>query len=154
MLRITCIGKRKLTTHQPLFFFFFLLLYQVSYSQSGIEGVWKSEDGQYMMKIASLGDEFQGRIVWMKQEADEKGEPILDLRNPDEKMRRLPVKGSRILKDMRYSAPNKTWDQGTIYLPETGQQYDCTVKITGKKLSIFYKDQNGAQKSWNWIRES
>ena len=154
MLRITLIGKRKLLTCLPFFFGFLLFASHFSFSQSEIEGVWKSEDGRYMMKIASLGDEFQGRIVWMKDETDENGGPVLDAKNPDEKLRRLPVKGSRILRDMKHNPSGKNWEQGTIYLPETGKQYECFAKVAGQKLSIVYKDQSGAQKSWSWTREN
>ena len=55
-------------------------------------------------------------------------------------MRRVPLKGYRILKDFVYNAENKDekeWNKGTIYDPENGSTYSCVIKMkTDNSLDI------------------
>lgn len=122
-----------------------------AFSQDKIEGVWKSEDGRYMIKVASIGDEFQGRIVWMKDENAAGGGPVLDKKNPDEKLRKLPVKGSKILKDLTYNSATDQWEGGTLYMPDIGRYYKCEVDVKGQKLLVNYEGETGRE-TWSWIR--
>ncbi len=135
-------------------YFLTALLLAASYAQaqSEIEGVWKSDKGDYMIKIASMGPEFQGRIVWMRNEKDENGQQRLDIKNPEAKFRKLPIKGSRILKDLKFNSSSKTWESGTLYIPDEGKIYQCTVTISANKLVINYS--NGGKSTWSWTRQS
>lgn len=140
--------------HLPVVFLVFMLPVFNGFSQHGLEGVWKSEDEKYILKIASIGDEYQGRIVWLQREKDEKGNPLLDSKNPDEKLQKLPVKGGKILKELRYNPSNKQWEGGTVYLPDTGKTFNCTAEVKGNRLMIRYSNEKGESKSWNWIKSS
>ena len=44
-------------------------------------------------------------------------------------MGRTPVRGYRMLKEFNYSG-NDEWGEGTIYGPENGNTYSCTIKMT------------------------
>ena len=46
-------------------------------------------------------------------------------------MHETPLLGYKILKDFEYSG-KKTWENGTIYDPENGSTYSCTIKLTDK----------------------
>ena len=59
----------------------------------------------------------------------ETGEPRVDKNNPDESLRNTPLRGYRILKDFVYAGEDE-WSEGTIYDPENGNTYSCSIKMT------------------------
>lgn len=98
-----------------------------------IVGVWEPSNGKARVKIEKIGTKYFGKIVWLKEPTDpETGKPKVDKNNPDESLRNVPLKGYRLLKDFSFKSGNE-WDGGTIYDPENGSTYDCTITM---------KDQN------------
>lgn len=92
-------------------------------------GVWEPSHGKAKVKIEKIGSKYYGKIVWLKQATDpETNEPRVDINNPDESMRKTPLRGYRILKDFIYSDKNE-WTEGTIYDPENGSTYSCVIKM-------------------------
>ena len=112
-----------------------LMLVSVSYAQNSEEanrliGVWEPSHGKAKVKIDKIGDKFYGRIVWLKTAKNpETGEPRVDKNNPDESLRNTPLRGDRILKDFVYAGEDE-WSEGTIYDPENGNTYSCSIKMT------------------------
>lgn len=96
-------------------------------------GVWKPSDGRSMVKIDKIGDKYYGRVVWLLEPNDEKGNPRTDTNNPDPSLRSTPLKGYRLIKDFVYSEKDKLWVDGTIYDPKNGSTYSCKIEL---------KDQN------------
>lgn len=92
-------------------------------------GVWESGSGKARVKIDKASDKFNGKIVWLKEPNNEEGKPKVDKNNPEEKLRAVPLLGYRMLKDFSYKG-EKTWEDGTIYDPENGSTYSCTIKMT------------------------
>lgn len=93
-------------------------------------GVWEPSHGKAKVKIEKIGNKYYGKIVWLKEPNDpETNEPKVDRNNPDESMRSKPLRGYRILKDFVYTDKNE-WSEGTIYDPENGNTYSCTIKMT------------------------
>lgn len=92
-------------------------------------GVWESGSGKARVKIDKVSDKFFGKIVWLKEPNNEEGKPKVDKNNPEEKLRTAPLLGYRMLKDFSYKG-EKTWEDGTIYDPENGSTYSCTIKMT------------------------
>lgn len=81
-----------------------------------------------------------------KKPNDGKGIPFTDSENPDKSKRNQPLIGLLILKDFYYS--NYAWKGGTIYDPESGKTYTCTVWLSDKSTlkvrgywGIFYETQ-------------
>ena len=111
------------------------LFFSISYAQSSDEadrlvGVWEPSHGKAKVKVDKIGDKYYGKIVWLKTPADEEtGEAKVDKNNPDEKLRSTPLRGYRILKDFTYAGKDE-WTEGTIYDPENGNTYSCTIKMT------------------------
>lgn len=92
-------------------------------------GLWQPSNGKARVKIEKIGSKYYGRIVWLREPNDpETGEPKTDSNNPDESLRDTPLRGYRILKDFEYTG-KKEWSEGTIYDPENGSTYDCTIKL-------------------------
>ncbi len=94
-----------------------------------ILGVWESGSGKARVKIDKAGEKFTGRIVWLREPNNDEGKPKTDKNNPDEKLRSTPLLGYRLLRDFQYKG-DKTWEEGTIYDPENGSTYSCTIKMT------------------------
>lgn len=113
-----------------LLFLFSLTLSSQSQAQEAdaLVGVWEPGHGKAKIKISKIGDKYYGKIVWLKEPKDENGNPKVDKNNPDESLKKTPTLGLRILKDFAYKG-NNTWEEGTIYDPENGSTYNCTIKL-------------------------
>lgn len=94
-----------------------------------ILGVWETGSGKARVKIDKVGDKFYGKIVWLREPLNEEGKPKVDKNNPDENLRTAPILGYKLIKDFSYKG-EKTWEDGTIYDPENGSTYSCTIKMT------------------------
>lgn len=113
-----------------LFLIQFISLMVFSQTESdAILGVWESGSGKARVKIDKAGEKFNGRIVWLREPNNEEGKPKTDKNNPDEKLRTVPLLGYRMLRDFQYKG-EKSWEEGTIYDPENGSTYSCTIKMT------------------------
>jgi uncharacterized protein (DUF2147 family) len=98
-------------------------------SADAIVGVWETGSGKARVKIDKAGDRYNGRIVWLREPNDETGKPKVDKNNPDESLRTKPLLGYSLLKNFSFTE-DKTWEEGTIYDPESGSTYSCTINMT------------------------
>lgn len=94
-------------------------------------GIWMPSHGKAKVKVTKVGAKYYGKIVWLKEPTYPDGTKKRDKNNPDPKMHETPLLGYKILKDFEY-AGKKTWENGTIYDPENGSTYSCTIKLTDK----------------------
>jgi uncharacterized protein (DUF2147 family) len=94
-------------------------------------GVWMPGHGKAKVKVTKVGTKYYGKIVWLKEPTYEDGTKKRDKNNSDPKMHETPLLGYKILKDFEYTG-KKTWENGTIYDPENGSTYSCTIKLTDK----------------------
>ncbi len=98
-------------------------------------GKWVTEEGKGHVEIYKENGKYSGKIVWLKEpnypEGDpEAGKPRHDLNNPDAAKRDQPIIGLVVLRDFTYAGDN-TWKKGTIYDPENGKTYKCTITLAG-----------------------
>ncbi len=91
-------------------------------------GVWEPGHGKAKVKITRVGSKYFGKIVWLLEPTFDDGAKKTDRNNPDPKMHDTPLLGYKILKDFEYVG-DKTWENGTIYDPENGSLYSCTIKM-------------------------
>ena len=90
-------------------------------------GVWAPSNGRALVKVQNIAGKYYGRIVKLKEPIDpETGKPKLDKNNPDESLRSTPLLGFRMLKDFTYAGDDE-WTEGTIYDPQNGSLYSCTI---------------------------
>lgn len=96
---------------------------------SAIIGVWKTGDGNAMVRIYKNGEKFQGKIVWLKEPIDpETGKPKLDKNHSEEANRTRPILGLVNIWGFSFKEKN-IWDEGNIYDPKNGNTYSCTMKL-------------------------
>lgn len=114
-------------------------------AQQQILGKWLSEDGEGITEIYEEKGRFCGKIQWLKKPNDDKGNPFTDSENPDQSKRNQPLLGLVIINGLIYK--NNEWQNGTIYDPNKGKTYGCTIWICNGELKvrgywgIFYQTQ-------------
>lgn len=93
-------------------------------------GVWKTGEGNALVRIYKNGDKYQGKVVWLKEPIDpETNKPKLDKNHPEEASRIRPVMGLINIWGFVYKEKN-VWEDGNIYDPKNGNTYSCTIKMT------------------------
>jgi len=111
------------------------------FSQSGpddIVGTWYSPVKSGSVQIYKNGGKYTGKLVDLKPSADNRGNPLLDVHNPDEAKRKRPLIGISLLTDITYDAKRKSW-KGKLYDYDgaKGNTYDSYLTITQNgKLNI------------------
>jgi uncharacterized protein (DUF2147 family) len=96
-----------------------------------ILGDWYTAENKTVVKIyKNKSDFYFGKITWLKNPNEENGKAKVDKENPDPKLRETPLLGLLILKSFKFDGDK--WSGGTIYDPENGKTYKCTMKLTDK----------------------
>ncbi len=100
-----------------------------------ILGKWLTAGGKSVVEIFKCGNEYCGKIIWLKEPLDKDGKEKLDTKNPDESKRNRKIVGLQILSGFKYKGDNK-WGGGRIYDPEKGKTYKCKAKLEGNNLKL------------------
>lgn len=93
-------------------------------------GLWSTEEGKGQVRIEPCGERLCGSIVALKEPLNAEGQPKRDRNNPDAALRERPIVGLPVLQAFLPDGdePNK-WTGGTIYDPESGKTYKCTLTL-------------------------
>ena len=105
-----------------------------------IQGLWRTDDGKGLVRVAPCGRELCGTIVRVL----DRGPSVLthDSNNPDPRLRGRPIQGLPILTGFQRSG--RIWKGGRAYDPKTGRSYrstlqldpDGSLKVTGCVLFV------------------
>ncbi|MDH3613093.1 MAG: DUF2147 domain-containing protein [Gammaproteobacteria bacterium] len=93
--------------------------------QGDVEGRWLSGDGDGWIEIQLVGNSLIG-IVAGSPNTKEGDPPRYDDKNPDPRLRDRALEGMTIMSGFEYSGNDK-WTGGTIYDPNSGRTYKCTL---------------------------
>ena len=108
-------------------------------SADGILGVWWNEEKDGKVEVYKVGDEYRGRVVYVKNNTNPDGtSPKNDNENPDEKLRSRVIMGTTILMGLKYDSGDKEWAGGEIYDTKSGKTYDCYAYLQ-KDGSLYFK---------------
>jgi uncharacterized protein (DUF2147 family) len=91
-------------------------------------GTWFDDSGDGAIKIEPCGDKLCGKIVWLKEPLNDKGEPLHDAHNPDTSLRKRTICGIPLLGGLARQEDG-TWDAGWVYDPKEGKSYSFSVKL-------------------------
>lgn len=122
-------------------------------SPDDIVGLWYSDKNEskidvYKAKSTDGKMRYYGKIIWLDEALYDKDDPEAgkakhDRKNPDEERQADPIVGMKVLKGFLYNKEEKVWDSGTIYDPDVGKLYKCTMWFTedsavegGKRLDV------------------
>jgi uncharacterized protein (DUF2147 family) len=100
-----------------------------------VEGLWYNDIKSAKVQITRESNgKFYGKVVWLKEPL-KNGKPKVDELNADEKLRTRPRLGLPVLANFEKAGENK-YTGGTIYDPNNGKTYSCTMTYKGKTLAI------------------
>ncbi|MGE0631683.1 MAG: DUF2147 domain-containing protein [Pseudobdellovibrionaceae bacterium] len=94
-------------------------------------GLWLVGSGKAKVEIVDTGGTLEGKIVWLKEPNDEKGQPKLDKNNPDKVLQTQTVLGMPLVKNFKRDEENK-WAGGTVYDAESGKTYKGKITVKDK----------------------
>ncbi|MBP5398536.1 MAG: DUF2147 domain-containing protein [Bacteroidales bacterium] len=97
-----------------------------------ILGKWKAVRNGEVSKVCvtKLSDgSYQAQVYWLEVPLDKKGNPKLDVKNPDKSLRSTPADQIVLFKGLKYNADKKRWDGCEIYDPTKGLKAKCTVEF-------------------------
>ncbi len=119
----------------------------------GPTGLWIDHTGRGAIEIAPCGPKLCGRIVWMQQPNDKKGQPLRDGLNPDKALRARPICGLQIIGGLEPQRDG-SWDNGWIYDPEQGEAFDVEIRLRGPdQLQVKgYKGLKFLNETFQWRR--
>jgi len=79
-----------------------------------ILGVWYSPVKEGNVQIFKNGENYYGKLIYLKNATDQQGKPLLDVNNPDENKRKMPLVGILLLKDIKFNNKKNSW-KGKLY---------------------------------------
>ncbi|MBD2768144.1 DUF2147 domain-containing protein [Hymenobacter sp. BT664] len=91
-------------------------------SPAAILGRWQTADKMGIIQIYQQQNQFFGKIAGPAEPSRR------DEHNPNPKLRGRELLGTVILQNFRFDGA-RTWDNGTIYDPNNGKTYSCTLKL-------------------------
>lgn len=92
-------------------------------------GVWMSENKKQKVRVSydATRKTFTGRLEWMYEDDQSQGRKMLDVNNPNPKLKTRRVTGITFLHSFKYEGDNKF--RGYIYDPVSGKEYRCLLTI-------------------------
>lgn len=127
-----------------------------SYKTDDIVGVWLNEEKEGRIEIYKNGNQYFGKIIWLKEPNDkETGKPKVDKKNPETKLRNIPILGLVVMKNFKFNGENE-WEDGSIYDPKSGSTYNCYLQLenrnTLKVRGYIGKSWMGLGRTTHWTR--
>ena len=86
-----------------------------------ILGNWLTDEGKAEVEIYKCGDEYCGKIMWLKEPKNDEGKDKTDINNPDPEKRGRNIIGMNIVWGFKYDKYGK-WVKGKIYDPDNGKR--------------------------------
>lgn len=107
-----------------------------------IQGTWRTQkdDKNAEIMIDECADKpaaYCGKIAWLQHPTDDNGQPKTDRNNPDDNLKSRPIMNLPLLRHFVKKDGELVWAGGTIYNPENGKIYSCTLTLT--------QDDNGKE---------
>ena len=90
-----------------------------------IEGLWRTDDGKAVVRIAPCGQRLCGRIARVLDTNPDV--PRTDVNNPDPARRGQAIVGLQVLWDFR-GGPTE-WQNGRAYDPKSGSSYKSSLRL-------------------------
>lgn len=122
---------------------------------AGPVGIWLDHTGRGAIEIADCSGQLCGRIVWLQNPLGKDGKPLVDTQNSDKSKRGAPICGLQIIGGLKRQSDG-SWDDGWIYDPEEGEQFDLELRMAGpEQLQVKgYKGVKFLSETYQWRRIS
>lgn len=93
-----------------------------------IAGRWHNQDGAF--EIYEESGKLNAKIVALREPLTLDGKVKTDIHNPDASKRSRPIISMVFMTGFTPAGTGK-WDHGTIYDPQSGKTYSCTMELEG-----------------------
>lgn len=100
-----------------------------------ILGSWLNQKQDAKIEIAKCGNDFCGKIVWLKEPVypagSKEGTPgtaKIDYKNPETARQKTPIMGLQIMEGFQFAGEN-LWKNGKIYDPDNGKTYSSKITL-------------------------
>lgn len=143
----------KLKTMKKIIFMVAAALLSVAAaSAQDVLGKWKLENGSAIVEVYQSGDNFNGKIVWLRDDTEDDGTPAIDKNNPDPTLQKRQLIGLNMLSGLKKDGDE--YSGGKIYDPANGKTYYCSFKVEGNTLRVRGSlDKRGfLGRTMNWFR--
>jgi uncharacterized protein (DUF2147 family) len=107
-----------------------------AFNPDSLIGFWMTKENKAKVQIWRSGQKYYGKIVWLKEPLSPEGKPKVDKHNPDENLRTRPIVGLMILQDFSYDKDEGDYEDGTIYDPESGNEYSCYMSFQDNQNTL------------------
>ena len=125
-----------------------------SVSKDDILGFWLNEEKDAKIEITDINGKYFGKVVWLKEPNEDDGRPKVDDQNPEPSLQNRPIIGLELLKNFVFDEDE--WNSGTIYDPDNGKTYKCTIKKGSDTLlnirGYIGKEWMGLGRTTEWTR--
>jgi len=141
--------KKNIFTSLFILFGFFLF----GQNADAIVGSYLKADGKSRIEFlkSSSSDTYYGKIVWLKEPNDEKGNPKKDVKNPDKTLRNRPLVGLVVIKGLKYDGDGRYID-GKVYRPAEGDELKFKVKVNDDGTIYVTGTKYGFSKTEVWSK--
>lgn len=99
-------------------------------------GKWLTAKGESHIEIFPCGEAACGRVAWMEDGLDDKGNPRTDINNPNPAKRDEPVLGLVIMTELKPTKGDKRW-AGKVYNPRDGRTYDIKMTVQSESAMMI-----------------
>ena len=90
-----------------------------------IDGLWLTDDGKGVVRIAACGQRLCGRIARILATGPDV--PTTDVNNPDPRRRGQPLVGLQVLSG--FTGRPAAWEGGRAYDPQSGSSYKSSLRL-------------------------
>jgi len=106
------------------------------YVSDKILGTWLSEKRDLKVEIFKKNEKYFGKVVWFKCDPKTPNmEDFKDTENPDSKLRNRSWLGMQVVDNLVFNGKN-SWQNGSIYDPNSGRTYTSVVRLENTKKLI------------------
>jgi len=115
-------------------------------------GTYLKADGKSKVEFYKSGTTYSGKVVWLKEPNDEKGNPKKDPKNPDKSLRERPLLGMVTITGLKYDGEGK-YIEGKAYRPAEGDEVKFSVKVKGDGTIDVKGTKYGFSKTETWKKQ-
>ena len=127
-----------------LFFFIILLGFtspklQAQDCMNGVLGVWLSENKKQKVRVTYDPSKkmYTGKIIWMYEDDQAAGRTLMDVNNPNPKLRNRRVTGINLLHSFLHEGDGVF--RGYVYDPISGKEYRCLMTLQPDKKTAHIR---------------
>ncbi|MFH2144079.1 MAG: DUF2147 domain-containing protein [Bacteroidota bacterium] len=102
------------------------------FNADDIIGKWIPQQNRSIVEIFKIEDKYYAKIIWLKDIENIKGENILDIYNPNKKLRSRHVLNMIFMGDFEFKRGQ--WVNGKVYDPESGNTYMGNIKMQSDNI--------------------